>query len=69
MKMFILVYGHENHFRYAFTLKALANMDQTKPRSSAFMTYFLTFFSEISIFEGFEYDYGIYQRESCVKTQ
>ncbi len=44
MKVFILVYGHENHFWYAFTLKALANTDQTKPCSSAFMTYFPIFF-------------------------
>ncbi len=71
MKVFILVYAHENHFRYAFTLKALAKTDRTKPCSSAFMTFFLTFyyFSEISMFEGFKYDYGMYQRESCVKTQ
>ncbi len=69
MKVLILFYGHENHFQYAFALKALANTDRTKPHSSAFMTYFPTFFSEISMFEAFKYDCGIYQRESCVKTR
>ncbi len=44
MKVFILVYGHENHFWSAFILKALANTDRTKARSSALVTCFPTVF-------------------------
>ncbi len=44
MKVFILVYGHKNHFLYAFTLKALANTDRTKPVQICFYDLFTDIF-------------------------